>query len=129
MRTSVSLNEELTSYVAEVSSSAGENDAEAIREALRHAREQDGRVNDLEAERDRLHERVDELESELKHREARVEDLRQQLKEANSKDEKLDELARYVERERTVEQRWREAGIGTRLKWRVFGMPTDETSA
>ena len=36
------------------------------------------------------------------------------------------ELVRYVQEERTAEQRWREAGIGTRLKWRLFGMDTDD---
>jgi hypothetical protein len=35
-------------------------------------------------------------------------------------------LVRYVEQERTVEQQWREAGLWTRAKWKIFGMDTDE---
>lgn len=119
MRTSVSLSDELALYVGEVSSSAGENDAEAIREALRHAREQDDRVDDLEAEADRLQKRVDELETELD----RVKNEKRLLLEER---EEKKELVRYVEQERTAEQRWREAGFGTRMKWRLFGMPEDD---
>lgn len=119
MRTSVSLSDELASYVGEVSSSAGENDAEAIREALRHARAQDDRVDDLEAETDRLQERVDELETELE----RVKNEKRLLLEDR---EEKKELVRYVEQERTVEQQWREAGLTTRMRWRLFGMPGDD---
>ena len=36
------------------------------------------------------------------------------------------ELVKYVQDERTAEQKWREAGIGQRLKWRLFGMDTDD---
>lgn len=65
------------------------------------------------------HNRVEELE-------ARVDDLRQQLQIANAKDDRVDQLATYVEEERRVEQRWREAGMLTKTKWRLFGMPTGE---
>ena len=119
MRTSVSLSDELASYVAEVASSADENDAEAIREALRHGRTQDARVADLAAETDRLQERVAELETELD----RVKNEKRLLLE--EREEKA-ELVRYVKQERTAEQRWREAGFGTRLKWRLLGMPADD---
>jgi TolA-binding protein len=119
MRTSVSLSDELASYVGEVSSSAGENDAEAIREALRHAREQDDRVDGLEAKTERLQDRVNKLETELD----RVKNEKRLLLE--ERDEKQ-ELVRYVEQERSAEQRWREAGLATRLKWRVFGMSNDD---
>jgi hypothetical protein len=34
----------------------------------------------------------------------------------------------YVEQERTAEQQWREAGLGTRLKWKLFGMDADATA-
>jgi predicted transcriptional regulator len=70
--------------------------------------------------------RVDELEDEIAEREARAEDLRRQLQAANSKDERVDKLATYVEEERRVEQQWREAGILTKTKWRLFGMPSEE---
>jgi Arc/MetJ-type ribon-helix-helix transcriptional regulator len=121
MRTSVSLNDELTSYVDEVASSAGENDAEAIRETLRHAQAQTDRLAELEAENEQLQERVDALETELD----RVRNEKRLLLEER---EKKAELVKYVEQERTVEQRWREAGLATRLKWKVFGMDTAEAT-
>jgi predicted nucleic acid-binding Zn-ribbon protein len=122
MRTSVSLSDELASYVGEVSSLAGENDAEAIREALRHARDQDDRVDDLEAETDRLQERVDELETELD----RVRNEKTLL--LKEREEKA-ELVRYAEDQRTRAERKDSAPIWTRAKWKVLGMPNDETSA
>jgi DNA repair exonuclease SbcCD ATPase subunit len=73
--------------------------------------------------------RVDELEADLEHTAARVEDLRRQLQAANEKDERVQELATYVEDERRVEQQWREAGLLTKTKWKVFGMPGDEDSS
>jgi len=36
------------------------------------------------------------------------------------------ELVEYVEAERTAEQRWREADLATRVRWKLFGMDTDE---
>jgi Arc/MetJ-type ribon-helix-helix transcriptional regulator len=79
-----------------------------------------------EAEADELRERVDDLETELEQQEARADDLRRQLKAANAKNDRMQELARYVEDERRVEQQWREAGLLTKTKWRLFGMPTEE---
>jgi predicted nucleic acid-binding Zn-ribbon protein len=122
MRTSVSLDDELASYVDETSSSAGENNAEAIRETLRHARDQADRVDDLEAETDRLQERVDELETELD----RVKNEKRLLLEER---EEKKELVRYAEDQRTRAERKDSAPIWTRAKWKVLGMPSDETSA
>jgi metal-responsive CopG/Arc/MetJ family transcriptional regulator len=119
MRTSVSLNDELTSYVDEVASSAGENNAEAIRETIRHAKEQDDRIEALEDENKRLNDRVTELETELE----RVKKEKRLILE--DRDEKQ-ELVRYVEDERTFEQKWRKAGLTTRLKWKLFGMDSDD---
>jgi len=45
MKTSVSLNKELSSYVEEISDAAGDNDAEAIRDAVRRAAALDDRVD------------------------------------------------------------------------------------
>ena len=36
--------------------------------------------------------------------------------------EEKQELVRYVEDERTFEQKWREAGVAQKLKWKLFGM-------
>lgn len=119
MRTSVSLDTELAAYVREVSSSAGENNAEAIRNALRHGREQADRVAELEAETERLRERIDELEAERD----RLQDEKQEVLEQR---EEHSELLAYVEQERAVERQWREAGLATRMKWRVLGMPSTD---
>ena len=126
MRTSVSLTDELASYVDEVSSSAGENDAEAIRETIRHARTQDKRLEELESH-------INELQAERDEKDARINKLRTDIERLqNEKQLILDErsekqeLVRYVENERTAEQRWRQAGFAKRAKWRLFGMPADE---
>lgn len=119
MRTSVSLNDELSSYVDEVASSVGENNAEAIRETVRHAKKQDDRIETLEAENERLSDRVDELEAELE----RVKREKRLILEDR---EEKQELVRYVEDERTFEQKWRKAGFTTRVKWRLFGMDDED---
>lgn len=69
--------------------------------------------------------RVGDLEDELEHQEARADDLRRQLKAANTTNDRMQSLARYVEDERRVEQQWREAGLLTKTKWRLFGMPSE----
>jgi len=120
MRTSVSLNNELASYVSEVAASAGDNNAEAIRDAIRHGREQADRVDSLEAETERLRERIEELEAERERLKTEKEQVLEQHEETS-------ELLQYVEQERAAEQQWREAGLLTRAKWRVLGMPTTES--
>lgn len=118
MRTSVSLDAELASYVREVSAEADENNAEAIRNALRHGREQADRLDALETDAEQLRDRVAELEAERD----RLQAEKQQLLEQR---EQTTELVEYVEQERAVERQWREAGLATRVKWRVLGMPSD----
>jgi len=73
-----------------------------------------------------LRERVDDLEDELKHQEARAEDLRRQLQEVTGRDEDVQELARYVEEEREVERRYREASVVTRARWWLTGMDIED---
>jgi Arc/MetJ-type ribon-helix-helix transcriptional regulator len=97
-----------------------------LEEELAAAREQ---RDSAEAEADDLRDRVEDLEVELEQQEARADDLRRQLKAANGKNERMQELARYVEDERRVEQQWREAGLLTKAKWRLFGMPSEESTA
>ncbi|TQQ80005.1 hypothetical protein EGH24_11060 [Halonotius terrestris] len=121
MRTSVSLNNELASYVDEVTSSAGDNNAEAIRDALRHGREQAERADSLESEAERLRERIEELEEERDR-------LKTEKRRVLEQHEETTELLQYVEQERAAEQQWREAGLLTRAKWRVVGMPTPESN-
>jgi hypothetical protein len=86
--------------------------SEHIRNALETRNEHAEDVADLRAE-------IDDLETELDR-------VREEKRLILREREEKAELARYVEDERTAEQRWREAGLGTRLKWRVFGMPGDD---
>ncbi|ERH05349.1 MAG: hypothetical protein J07HN4v3_00946 [Halonotius sp. J07HN4] len=120
MGISVSLDTELASYVREVTAEAGENNAEAIRNALRHGSNQADRVASLEAEAEQLRDRVAELEAERD----RLQSEKQQLLEQH---EQTTELVEYVEQERAVERQWREAGLATRVKWRVLGMPSTDS--
>jgi DNA repair exonuclease SbcCD ATPase subunit len=90
---------------------AADNRSEAVRELL----------DDV----DRLRERVDDLEADVEAAEARADDLRRQLREANRRDDEVGEIVEYVQEERSVEQRRREAPIWTRAKWKVLGMPGD----
>jgi chromosome segregation ATPase len=108
-------------YEAEIEKLEGELDdvRERLESKTETADEYRRQVDRLEAETDRLQERVDELETELD----RVKNEKRLLLEER---EEKKELVRYVEQERTVEQRWREAGFGTRMKWRLFGMPGDD---
>lgn len=69
----------------------------------------------------RAHTRVQELESEVD----RLENDKRMILEQQ---EDTSELVRYVQEERHVEQQWREAPMWTRVKWRVFGIPSDEST-
>jgi len=153
MKTSVSLNQELSAYVEGISEAAGDNDAEAIRDAVRRARDLDGRVDDLEAERDGLVEevadlraevdrlegaddRADELGDRVEELEATVADLETDLERVQNEKQQIlaqrdenKELRRYVEDKRSVaqaEQQYRQASILTRAKWKITGMPSGE---
>jgi len=70
------------------------------------------------------HEEADR-EAELERLRTQVERLRTEKQLILQEREEKSELVAYVEAERSAEQRWRQAGLGTKLKWRVFGMPED----
>jgi septal ring factor EnvC (AmiA/AmiB activator) len=138
-RITVTISDALDEYLESESGDGSEFDSKSA--VMRHLAEQ-GRaaadradvVDDLEEqlaavrkERDQLREevdRVDDLEAELAQAEARIDELTEQLRVANSKDERMDELATYVDEERS----YRKAGLLTRAKWWVTGMP-DEVSS
>lgn len=96
--------------------------SEHIRQVIESRNEVDKLRTEHEQEVSELRQQIDDLENEVEQREARIEDLRRQLQAANAKDERVQELARYVEEERRVEQQWREAGFIKRMKWHIFGM-------
>lgn len=93
-----------------------EHDVDSRSAALRRLFDE---YDDLQAKYEELNTTCEELEKELER--ARRE--RRQLLEQR---EEHQELARYVEDERTAEQRWRQASITTRLRWRLTGMPSDD---
>jgi chromosome segregation ATPase len=119
MRTSVSLPEELASYVGEVSSQVGENDAQAIRDTIRHARQLEERVDDLEATVSEQRERIDGLETD-------VDRLQREKQQILDQREEHTELVRAVESQQSLEERRAQAGLATRAKWWLFGMDDDE---
>ena len=130
-RFTISVDDDLNEFVEDLASEDGpySSKSKAAATLLAEARElHESEYDDLE-ELFAKADRVDELEADLEHTEARVEDLRRQLQAANAKDERVQELANYVEDERRVEQQWREAGLLTKTKWKVFGMPGDEDSS
>lgn len=88
------------------------NDPDADVERLRE------RIAELEATRDELQDAVDDLERDAE----RLQNEKRLILEDR---EEKQELVRYVEAERTEQQRWRQAGLTTRLKWRITGMPGD----
>jgi len=72
-----------------------------------------------------LFRRYEELNQEYETLHNQYEESEQKLKKVLEQQEEHTELVEYVQDERTAEQRWREAGIGKRLKWKIFGMETD----
>jgi len=130
-RFTISVDDGLNEFVENLADEDGPHSSKSKAAAalLAEARElHESEYDDLE-ELFAKADRVDELEADLEHTEARVEDLRQQLQAANAKDEQVQELATYIEDERRVEQQWREAGLLTKTKWKVFGMPGDKDSS
>jgi len=116
-KTSFSLQEEQISFLDELVDGDDDrldagNRSELMRELIDDYRE--------------LRDRVDDLEAEVEHERARADDLRRQLQAVTERQDDVDELARYVEEERTVERRRREAGVRKRAKWWLFGMPADD---
>ena len=69
--------------------------------------------------------RYEELQHEVDELETEVNRLKNEKRLILEDREEKAELVNYVEHERTAEQQWREAGLGTRLKWRLFGMDSD----
>lgn len=97
-------------------------------EELEHEAEAEGGVaSRSEYIRQIIQERNDdEKAAELEHLRTQVERLQTEKQLILQEREEKSELVAYVEAERSAEQRWRQAGLGTKLKWRVFGMPEDD---
>jgi hypothetical protein len=67
----------------------------------------------------------EELQREYEDLHTECERLRNEKRTILEQREEHDELVRYVEEERTIEQRKREAGLAKRAKWWAFGMPAE----
>ena len=93
-----------------------ENDISSRSEALRRF------IDDYEE----LHTQYEELHTQCEKLQTELEQERNRNKMILEQREEHTELVKYVQDERTAEQKWREAGIGQRIKWRLFGMDTDD---
>jgi len=91
------------------------DDVNSRSEALRRILDE---YEELSDEYEDLHTRYEELQNDLGQERNRNRLILEQREEHT-------ELVKYVQEERTQEQRWREAGLATRLKWQLFGMDTD----
>jgi len=114
-----------------------ESDAAAVRSLLDDA----SRVQDLEAEVNRLESEMEKLrseheaeleqvrseyESELEQKDARIDELTEKLAAAHDRVETTNELVRAVEDERSLERRRAEASLSQRLRWWLTGMSVEE---
>lgn len=94
----------------------GGNRSEAIRELVTNA------LNDDSDERQKeLCERIEDLERER-------DQLREQLAATNRRVDEHKELVRYAQSERSLSEQRAQAGVFTRAKWWLIGMPGTEES-
>lgn len=108
-RVTTTLRGERVNYFESVRESTNaDSDAAVMREIVDRAREHD-----------RAQERAESLQ-------ARVDDLERQLRAANQRIDATNDLVEYVETERSVERRRREASAVQRAKWWLFGMDLDD---
>ena len=108
-RTTITIDEDHAAILTDVRE---RNDLDSRAAAVRHCIEE--------------HPRIENLESELHDRDARVDELRDELMAANTRIDASNELARAVERERTLEERRASAGVLTRARWWLGGMPDSD---
>lgn len=76
--------------------------------------------------------RVDELEERLSIREDRIDELQTQLAERSQIQEQIEDLPDKIRGEMTYQERRQrmldQASLTQRLRWKVTGVPVDETS-
>lgn len=80
----------------------------------------------LFAEYEELQAEYEDLMSEYEELQTELERARRERRQLLEQREEHQELARYVEDERTAEQRWRQASLTTRIRWKLTGMPSDD---
>lgn len=77
----------------------------------------------VQRERERLRA---EYEKEIAELHERIEYLENRERVILEERQEKQELVRYVEDERTAAEQWRQAGLLTKAKWAVTGMPDDD---
>lgn len=113
-RISPQVREEHIEYINEVQSKADGDisDAEAIRRIFDRA---------IQCES-----QTEQLESELNHAKARIDELQSKLIATTEKIDASNELVKVVEDEQSLQKQRAQAGIMTRAKWWLTGMPSKE---
>ncbi len=112
-RVTVSLGDEHLKALADFKDAHGvESRSEAVRLLL-------DEYEALQRDYEELNTAYEELETE-------AERLKREKRLILEERDEKQELIRFVEEERTAEQRWREAGLATRIRWKLFGMDPDE---
>lgn len=135
-RITVTISDELDEVLEDKSGDEGEfgSKSEMMRYLAEHGRDAEElqqRVDELEDELEAVREQRDQLQErvgDLDDLERKVERLQNEKRMLLAEREEKAELARYVEDERETQQRWREAPMWTRMKWRVVGMPSTESA-
>jgi len=112
-RVTVSLGDDHLEALADFEDAHGvDSRSEAVRLLL-------DEYEDLRREYEELNTAYEELQNE-------AERLKREKRLILEEREEKQELIRYVEDERSAEQRWREADLATRVRWKLFGMDRDE---
>jgi Arc/MetJ-type ribon-helix-helix transcriptional regulator len=124
-RLTVTITDEQSDLLDELSGDGGEYESKsaAVRDFIQ-AGEQ----------RQELHEEIAQLRERLESREQRIDDLEDQLARRSQLEEKIEGLPDKVRDTETYRDRKERmidrAGLATRLKWKVTGVPVeDETDA
>lgn len=79
----------------------------------------------LIAEYNETRREYDSLKAEYEEVQTELEAVKNERRTLIRDREEKQELVKYVENERTDEQRWREAGLLTKARWSLFGMDDD----
>ncbi|MFC6764025.1 ribbon-helix-helix protein, CopG family [Natrinema soli] len=93
--------------------------AEYLREIVENRHEHEEIRSEYEAKLSGYEEKLSELETEVKR-------LRNEKRLILEQREENTELVEYVETEKSLTERKAQAGIVTRAKWLITGMPTEE---
>lgn len=111
----------------QVESGEYSSQAECVRDVFRTGRRQvpalRERVHQLQEQLENREERIDDLEDQLRKRSNIESDIEQVIDEVEDLPAKIKDTESYSEkRQRAIDQ----AGILTRAKWRITGVPTKE---